>query len=215
MLKICNLCFHFNFIAVAIGEKEIAMIFTLLLLVTAITIHPSHCQPGHLRKTLEEALINNTENLITLQDLFYPPQFVLRNTVIINVNVIVSNVTEDWGNFCSHNVDCTELPDTTCQLVANFSLSWDSNSFSHSRLERYIYSENVTGFLYFSEFISFLLIEAFTFSRAEEVIFEHSDGDYYPTIYVLLNDFDGISSCRDIFRALFPILSWVSGYIRN
>ena len=47
------------------------MMFLLLLLVTAIITRPSNCKP-HLRKLLEKALINDTKNLITLQDIFYP-----------------------------------------------------------------------------------------------------------------------------------------------
>ena len=184
------------------------MLFLSLLLVTTITTHPSNCQP-HLRKLLEKALINDTKNLITLQDIFYPSNFVPKNTVTIGVNLTVNNVTEDWGDYCGYyyEANCTG----SCQMIY-LSLSSDSNSFSYSRLEEYIHSENVTGFLAYSEYVMLLYLEMLTFSQQTKANYHYSTTHYSTTtINIVLNDFDGIYSCSDVVDALLSIFSWVSG----
>ena len=180
--------------------------FTFLLLVVTIYIHPANCELGHLWNELENSLIGDTDNLITLQKIFYPPNSVPKNTVLIKFGLTLNNITDSiWCYDCPF--DCVIYNDTpmSCQLHGELSLSSDSNSNTYARLKNYINSY-VLHFMTYIEYSTLVLLEALTFSQLNNAYLGHSYQIHFHNVEI--NDFN--TSCASVIDALSSILSWVS-----
>ena len=68
----------------------------LLLLFTCV--QSSEFESGQLLDKLEEALLNDTANLVRLQRLLYPSQSVLTGTVYVDITVTVNKIGRVYSN---------------------------------------------------------------------------------------------------------------------
>ena len=189
------------------NKYNIIVMLTLLLLVVALTIHPANCELGHLWNELENSLISDTENLITLQNMFYPTNSIPKNTVEINIAFTLNSTKLDceyWIDDCDYWV-FDQYDINGCRFICGLSLSIDSNSESNTyfKLKNHIEYVHMTDFMIFSEYGTFVLLEALTFSKLVNKDIYHRD-----QINIELNGTH--SSCGSVFDMLLSILSWVS-----
>lgn len=145
--------------------KVLALWFNLLVGVA------SFCdQHSNLLKVLEEALLNDTSNLLALQRLFYPPRAIASDTVY--VSIIPSNFTVKK----IRSPDCQQPAFSLCEdgefyclnsshSKLSFLLSDNSDSKSFWKLRHYVNTRRVMSIMILYDYVSYHLFNTLTLAQ--------------------------------------------------
>lgn len=174
-----------------------------------------------LLEKLEQALVNDTENLLALQTLFYPPDHFQTSSVSISVSqcgLTVNNITNDSSHLCQQSLSsescegCSHSPgyclNTSSALY--FQLSDGSNVKSYSKLVNYITTGDPSFAAYLSviDYISFSLFNLLTHYPLNSSEQTHVDNTISLSFH--LDELEEILSFDDVVTNLQLLLSWVS-----
>ena len=210
--------------------KLLTSVSLLLLGLAAVT----NCQPHYLIQAFEDALRNDSSNLVKLQNIFYPPRSSPANTAVVTIEggIIVNNIrknssesVEQCTNLDLHDYDnCTRAAfvydsgtyrlDIESDIDINFLLTDDVNANSYSKLLSYISSGSIVPLLAMFDYVSLNLLNTLTFTP---LLSTSISPDKFPysshDINLDINDLDVMPSYADAVDALMSVLSWVCMYV--
>lgn len=200
---------------------------SILFVVVLFEINPvsSQLHKSELRKALENALVNDSSNLLALHDLFYPPATIVSDVTITldQCLVTVRNITGphdvpfygDKPAFIDCDIVCGGvgvycLNITTTQPYVDgsiqFFLSGNANANSHSKLLSYIGSGIFSVMM--DEYVSFLLFKVLTFSQLN---LEENGKPWLQDISLSIDTLHLMPTYREVILELeYILIIWVS-----
>lgn len=169
-----------------------------------------------LYEAFQNALVNDTSNLVKLQSLLYPPEYNLESSVYtavrfnpcdFKVRKIDSYQEENQSrafisctNFSCR--DCDELCYTNSSLI--FVLHVDGHSNSHFKL--FYFVRSLWNILVVIESASFEMFNYMTNSKVDIVSY---NGGQVVNLTLKIDQLEKMPSNRDVEDTLLLILSWV------
>lgn len=169
-----------------------------------------------LLTVLENALINNTHNLVALQSAFYPAKAASPSFLPIFIDdcfFVVKKIHQPYDDdpaFSNCSADC-DVNSTYC--LTNTKPVYLSDT-TNSRLLHMIYSENLVDILKTVEFVSFELFDQITrFELGYQQPFDNEFEDFV-VISFSIDELDVMPSHDDLWHSLELLLSWVGIIVR-
>ena len=167
-----------------------------------------------LLNKLEEALISDPRNLVTLQSVFYPaktasPSFVaiLIDDCMFVVRKVNETYREDPPAFSNCSADCGVDPSHLCFTMDRPLYLSDGTV---TRLLNFFYSENLVDILETVDFVSFELLDLLTQSRIRHQQPFDNELEEFAFLSLSIDELDMMPSVDDVWRDLELLLSWVS-----
>ena len=205
----------------------------LLEMILVLSSTPCHSVSSDLFNALEEALLNDTSNLIKLQLLFYPPGYFSGDTVEIHIcgcNFTVNSIKNEmvtpysitpYSNYIYwyHNTEdqsrsaFLKVKGGSKYYFANNSVTFhlSDNSDSNEQFKSFIVRSYLVVVQTF-EYISFYLFYIITLVRFNHPEY-HSPGHYdnidQRTIKFYLNELERMPSYAEVIETLASLFSWV------
>ena len=177
-----------------------------------------------LLEKFERALVNDVQNLIELQTLFYLPDHFQTSSVSISISqcgLTVNNITNDSCPLCQPSLSsescegCSRSPGycLSTSSALYFQLSDGSNVKSYSKLVNYITTGDPSFAAYLSvvDYVSFSLFNLLTHYPLNSSEQTHVDNTISLSFH--LEELEEMPSFDNIVTNLQLLLSWVSCFV--
>ena len=181
----------------------------IILLLLSATVVRGDNQVQTLMSLFEEGLVNTSENLFNLRQLYFNPFKYSPASVCLYVSVTVDNITDSSPFYCTEAFQCFDFS-WTFESMYVLQLSSDDSQSGTLQLNDLLTSLGITVFFAFDP--TFYTIMKVLSSPA---ILLHSDNSYYFNNYAEINihlreQLETMPCWDDVDEALRLVLVWVS-----